>query len=165
MRLTRFIVVSLAASVALMSLPSAGASTDSKSSCWKTRSKEKAMAKKINKARSKHGDAKVSLDPELSLVARRNSRRMAKKEVLVHTSNLGGKVTNWKLLGENIGYGVSVGQLHSMFMNSEVHKDNILTDSFRHVGVGMVKKGEYLWVSVVFESKKNPGTTLNMPSC
>jgi uncharacterized protein YkwD len=162
MRLTRMVVIALAGSLAIMSLPSAGASTES---CWKSRSKEKSMAKKINKARSKNGEHKLGLDPELSLVARRNSRRMAKKEVLVHTSNLGGKVTHWKLLGENIGYGVSVNQLHSMFMNSEVHKDNILNEPFRHIGVGVVKKGDYLWVSVVFESKKDPGTTLNMPSC
>lgn len=162
MKLTRLIVIALATMLALPSLSAAVASDES---CWKFRSKEKAMAKKINKARAKNGHAKVGLDPELSMVARRNSRRMAKNDELVHTANLGGKVTNWNLLGENIGYGVSVNQLHSMFMDSQVHKDNILKEPFRHVGVGVIKKGEYLWVTVVFESKKNPGTTLNMPSC
>jgi uncharacterized protein YkwD len=162
MKLTRSVVIAIATSLALTSLSPAIASDDS---CWNAKSKEKAMTKKVNKARSKAGLSKLSLDPELSLVARKNSRRMAKKGELVHTANLGGKVTHWKLLGENVGYGVSVNQLHSMFMDSEAHKDNILTGSFRHVGVGLVKKGEYLWVTVVFESKKNPGTTLNMPSC
>lgn len=162
MKFTRLIVIALASILALTALSPAVASGDG---CWAFRSKEKSMAKKVNKVRSKAGLTKLKLDPELSMVARRNSRRMAKKEQLVHTSNLGGKVTQWKLLGENIGYGVSVSQLHSMFMNSEAHKDNILNDPFRNVGVGVIKKGEYLWVTVVFESKKNPGTTLNMPSC
>lgn len=162
MKLTRLIVIALATMLALTSLSPAVASDES---CWKFRSKEKAMATKVNKARVSNGLAKVSLDPELSMVARRNSRRMAKNDALVHTSNLGGKVTNWNLLGENIGYGVSVRQLHSMFMDSQAHKDNILKAPFRHLGVGVIKKGEYLWVTVVFESKKNPGTSLNMPSC
>jgi uncharacterized protein YkwD len=155
-------------SIALASLPAAFATEDSSSkrkTCWTTKSVEKSMAKKINKARSKNDKVKMHLDPELSLVARRNSKKMAKMGALEHTQNLGDKVTKWIYLGENVGYGVSVKQLHKMFMNSEVHKDNVLKDSFRHMGVGFVKKGEYLWVTVVFESKKNPGTTLNMPSC
>jgi hypothetical protein len=27
------------------------------------------------------------------------------------------------------------------------------------------KKGGYAWAAVVFESRRNPGTTLSMPSC
>jgi uncharacterized protein YkwD len=161
-KLTRLLFIAIAASLALTSLSPAVASDEA---CWTSTAKERSLAKKTNKARAKAGLAKLNLDPELSFIARRNSRRMAKKGKLVHTANLGGKVTQWKLLGENVGYGVSVSQLHTMFMSSPTHKDNILTGSFRHVGVGLVKKGEYLWVTVVFESKKNPGTTLNMPSC
>lgn len=162
MRLTRFTVIALATMLALTTLSPAVASGES---CWTFRSEEKAMAKKINSARSKKGRAKLKLDAELSFVARRTTRKMAKKGVLEHTPDLGDKVTNWKLLGENIGYGTSVTHLHSMFMDSQVHKDNIMRKPFRNVGIGTLKKGDYLWITVVFESKKDPGTTLNMPSC
>jgi uncharacterized protein YkwD len=159
---TRVLVVALVSIVALTTL---SATTASGNSCWSFKGNDRKMAKKVNKARSSKGKSKLKLDPELSRIARSHSKSMAKSEELVHTKNLGGKVTNWKSLGENIGYGDSVGQLHKMFMNSEVHKDNILKAEFRHVGVGIVKKGDWLWTTVIFESKKNPGTTLGMPSC
>jgi uncharacterized protein YkwD len=157
---TRVLLVALVSISSLTILP---ATTASGNSCWTFKGNDRKMAKKVNKARSSHDKSKVKLDPELSRVARRHSKSMAKSEELVHTKNLGGKVTKWKSLGENIGYGDSINQLHTMFMNSEVHKDNILKSEFRYVGVGTVKKGGWLWTTVIFESKKDPGTTLGMP--
>ena len=74
-------------------------------------------------------------------------------------------MTRWHSLGENVGYGTSVSQLHSAFMASPLHKANILGSDYRFVGVGVAKAGGYMWVTVVFEGKRNPGTTLRMPSC
>jgi uncharacterized protein YkwD len=159
---TRVVFVALVSIVALTTL---SATTATGNACWNFKSNDRKMAKKVNKARSSNGKAKLKLDPELSRIARRHSKSMAKSEELVHTKNLGNKVTKWKSLGENIGYGDSIKQLHNMFMNSEVHKNNILKAEFRYVGVGNVKKGGWIWTTVIFESKKNPGTTLSMPSC
>jgi uncharacterized protein YkwD len=133
--------------------------------CWNYKSADKRMAKKINTTRSKNDKTELTLDPHLSKVARRHTRSMAKSGNVVHTSNLGSKVTGWKSLGENVGYGSNVKQLHKMFMDSDGHRANILGSSFRYVGVATVKKNGYTWTTVVFESKKNPGTTLKMPSC
>jgi uncharacterized protein YkwD len=133
--------------------------------CWTYRATERKMAGKINNARSNHSKVRLQLDPQLSKVARVQARRMASKNTLYHTQNLGAKVTHWTRVGENVGYGDAVGQLHKMFMKSSGHRANILRKSYRHVGVGTKRAGGWLWVSVVFEARKNPGTTLSMPKC
>lgn len=134
-------------------------------SCYWHSKKDRLLAKKTNTARANAGVRKLSLDPHLSRVARRQSKAMARKRTLYHTPSLGSLVTRWRSLGENVGYAGSVKSVHRAFMRSSSHKANILKSRFRHVGVGTTKKGGYVWSAVVFESRKNPGTTLKMPSC
>jgi uncharacterized protein YkwD len=162
MKLARLAVVSITSAMAITALAPATAGGNS---CWVFRDADRAMTKKVNKARTSRGYVRLKLDPEMSKVARSHSRTMAKKSSLYHTKNLGSKVTNWKQLGENVGYGSTVKQLHKMFMGSSGHRANILKSSYRHIGVGTVRKNGTLWVTVIFESKKNPGTSLNMPNC
>lgn len=162
LKLKRIAVAMAVGAIALTSLTPATGVTET---CWDWKSSERRMAKKVNKARSNHDRVRLRLDAELSKVARVHTKRMAKKNTLYHTPNLGDKVTNWTSVGENVGYGDKVGQLHKMFMGSDGHRANILRKSYRHVGVATVRKGGWLWVTVVFEAKKNPGTTYSMPNC
>lgn len=134
-------------------------------SCYRHTKKDRLLAKKTNVARAHAGVRKLSLDPQLSRVAKRQARAMARRRALYHSPSLGSLVTNWRSLGENVGYAGSVKSVHRAFMHSSLHKSNILKSSYRHVGVGTTKKGGYVWSAVVFESRKNPGTTLKMPSC
>jgi uncharacterized protein YkwD len=92
---------------------------------------------------------------------------MVNKNVLEHTTSdhLRSRVTNWSILGENVGVGGSVDSLQQAFMNSPAHKDNIMLPGFTNVGIGTVHKADRLWVTVIFESVSNPGTPLNMPKC
>jgi uncharacterized protein YkwD len=69
------------------------------------------------------------------------------------------------MLGENVGYGYTVTSLHKMFMDSAGHKKNILNSKYKFVGVGAKKAHGWLWVTVVFQATKNPGTNLYMPKC
>jgi uncharacterized protein YkwD len=76
------------------------------------------------------------------------------------------RVTNWSILGENVGVGGNVNSLHQAFMNSPAHRDNVLFGQYRHVGVGVKMDGDTMWVTIVFESHRDPGTTLRVPpSC
>lgn len=86
---------------------------------------------------------------------------------LTHTSGitLGKRVTRWRKLGENVGRGDGVAIIQATFMNSAIHKSNIMKPGFRHVGIGAKRADGYLWVTVVFESRRDPGTTLSMPKC
>jgi uncharacterized protein YkwD len=141
------------------------ATTASSADCWSYSRKERGFARKINKARTGRDLRKLRLDPELSKVAMKQTQTMIRKNLLHHTPNLGKRVTRWNSLGENVGYGGTVASLHKAFMASASHKANILGRKFRFVGVGSKQVGSLLWVTVVFESRRNPGTTLNMPKC
>jgi uncharacterized protein YkwD len=139
--------------------------TASGASCWSYSRDERGFARKINKARSGRDRTKLRLDPELSKVASKQTQTMVRKNLLHHTPNLGKRVTNWNSLGENVGVGGTVASLHKAFMASPAHKANILGRKFRYVGVATKQINGFLWVTVVFESKRNPGTTLSMPKC
>ena len=136
-------------------------------SCWNYKPSERRMAKKINGARDANGDNRLRLDPQLSRVARKHTNGMVKRRTLSHTPSavLGRRVTRWRSLGENVGASGRVRRLHRMFMNSPAHRANNLAGDFRFVGIGTKRKGGRLWVTVVFESGRNPGTRLWMPSC
>ena len=136
------------------------------STCWNYKASEKGFTRKMNEERAKVGLAKVRLDPELSRVSRVHTGEMIRADLLHHatTAQLTSRVTNWNVLGENVGVGSTVSTLHKAFMNSPSHKANIL---FRYdfVGVGVAKKDGRMWVTVTFSKGPNPGTTLKMPNC
>ncbi len=135
--------------------------------CWRYKRAEKKFASKMNNARTARLVARLRLDPELSKVARVHNRAMVRAGSIFHQSStqLGGRVVGWSLLGENVGVGGTVASLHEAFMNSQAHKDNILRETFNHVGVGTKRRDGRLYVTVVFQAVHNPGTTLRMPRC
>ncbi len=143
----------------------AAASADS--TCWDYRPSERAFAERINLARSVVGKGRLNLDPELSKSARRHTYEMTSRATLYHTPTnvLMRRVTNWSTLGENVGVGGEVQSLHSAFMASPAHRDNILYPTFRYVGIGVRESDGRMWVTVLFEAAGNPGTRLRMPSC
>ena len=130
--------------------------------CWNYSNKERSFAKKINGARDYHNKGRLKLDPQLSKVAMKQTQSMTNRNRLYHTTDLGSRVTRWTMLAENVGYGYSVGSLHKMFMDSAGHKQNILNGQYEYVGVGAKRAHGWLWVTVVFQAARNPGTTLYM---
>ncbi len=144
------------------------AATATESSCYRFKPADAEFADLINAERSGRGAAALELDPELSKVARVHTREMVRLDSLEHQTGdvLAARVTRWSALGENIGVGQSgVQDLHALFMSSVPHRANVLSRSFAHLGVGAVMSGERLWVTVIFEGKSDPGTTLRMPTC
>ena len=135
--------------------------------CWNYKPSEKGFARKMNGERVLEGLTKLSLDPELSRAARKHTQEMWQRDELYHTPSdkLRSRVTNWTVIGENVGVGGTVSSLHDAFMNSPAHRDNILYTTFRHVGIGVAKKNGRMWVTVIFEAIADPGTSLSMPTC
>lgn len=163
----RIAALLLISSLMAMLLPSQAAAATNGSTCWDSKAAERSFTKKMNLVRGVAGVGKVRLDPELSKVARVHTREMIRANELHHTSSkeLSRRVTNWVTLGENVGVGGTVTSLHEAFMASPTHRDNILHSAYNHVGVGTRKANGRLWVTVVFEARTDPGTTLPMPSC
>jgi hypothetical protein len=137
-------------------------------SCWRHRRPERVMARKMNKARRRHGMPPIQLDRHLSRVSRAHTYTMTRKRRIFHTpvNVLSRRVTRWVSLGENVGRTPrGVRSLHRSFMRSAGHRANILNSGFTYVGVGSVKRRGQLWMTLTFESRQNPGTRLSMPRC
>lgn len=92
---------------------------------------------------------------------------MARESALFHTpaSLLAWRVTRWIMLGENVGYGWTVKQVHRAFMKSPTHRNHVLSDHYLHVGIAVAKPRARRWVTVIFESERDPGTRMEMPAC
>ena len=147
--------------------PTAPIATRPDNKCWVFKPAETGFARKINASRVAAGKGKLSIDPELSKVARVHTRTMVERNLLHHQAetDLRRRVLNWSSLGENVGVGFSVDTLHEAFMNSPAHRANILHTTFRHSGVGVFEANGRMWVTVLFESTNDPHTSLAMPRC
>ena len=158
------LVLVLVASVALVA---AASSSDASASCWTYRPGELKTAARLNKVRAARELGGLRLDPELSRVARSHTKAMVRARALFHTSpeKLATRVTNWLVLGENVGKGGGVRRIVRRMMNSEAHAANVLEPAFVHIGVGTTHAAGRLWVTVTFEARRDPGTTLWMPRC
>lgn len=117
------------------------------------RSHERQLYNSINKERVRRHRVKLRLSGGLSKVARQHSKNMARKDVLRHRSDLTDGIRGeWRVIGENVGYGGSIRSLHRAFMRSKPHRRNVLYRKYRHVGVGVVRDGDgTLWVTVIFK--------------
>jgi uncharacterized protein YkwD len=163
-----FLSATLIASIGI--LPGAGTATSAPGDnpCWTFKTSEKRFARMINAERVKHiGLGKLKLDPELSRVAKKQSKAMANEGDIFHSPSdrLRTRITNWTTLGENVGVGSTVESLHRAFMNSPPHKANVLGASYMNIGVHVTRRSGRIWVVMIFEGIANPGTTYKMPTC
>jgi uncharacterized protein YkwD len=109
----------------------------------------------LNVERTSRGLSQLHSSGQLRTAATAYSRTMVRKRFFDHTSPegttllsrirrgtsyLNRSVTDWSL-GENIGWGqgpMSTPQaMVRLWMGSAGHRDNILNDRFRHVGIGV----------------------------
>ncbi len=136
--------------------------TPASARCYTPNGKERAFVRKMNAARVDAGKRRLKLDIQMSKVSKVHTKEMTKEGSLFHTSStvLARRVTNWVLLGENVGVGGTVSSLHKAFMDSPAHRANILLGSFKYVGVGVGRADDRLWVTVTFEAKSDPGSPL-----
>jgi putative cell wall-binding protein/uncharacterized protein YkwD len=105
----------------------------------------------INQERSSRGMNPLTEYWDLTDDARVWSDQMAADGSPLHNPDLASITSNWHKLAENVGVGTGVAQIHRAFMNSSVHRANILDPSMDHIGVGVTHpSGEPLWVTVDF---------------
>ena len=113
-------------------------------------SQEASFVSKINAERSEHGLGTVVVRSDLVQVARDWSAQMVADGAISHDPNVTQKVSGWTMLGDNVGRGATVSQLHTAFMNSEVHRDIVLDPGFNQVGVGIAMDGDTIYVTQIF---------------
>ncbi|MCH5193810.1 MAG: serine protease [Oscillospiraceae bacterium] len=113
---------------------------------------EKKVVELVNVERAKYGLSALTLNTELSAVARAKSQDMKDKQYFSHTSPTYGSPfdmmksfgISYKTAGENIAMGYRTPEaVVEGWMNSEGHRANILNSSFKEIGVGHVVSGNY----------------------
>jgi len=115
-----------------------------------TVSDEAAFVAKINNLRASKGLAPFQVNANLVAKARAWSAGMASAGRIWHSTLSDGITEDWRKLGENVGMGGSVDGLHTAFVNSLHHYENLVDPSFTHVGIGIVMSGKTIFVTEVF---------------
>ncbi len=93
----------------------------------------------------------LSSADDLGRFAQQRADEMARSGRLAHTVGLGGKISGWQRLGENVGRGPTLQEIETAFMASPSHRENILDPGFTQLGVGVTSDGkDYLYVAVIF---------------
>ena len=120
---------------------------------------EKTILNLINKEREKAGLSPLKADAKLNRVARTHSLNMAKQNTLAHELDGKGPAERMKdagyqlrTFGENCGWGSRTpAAAVQMWMNSEGHRENILTGEFVDTGIGIATgKGGQKYYTQVF---------------
>jgi hypothetical protein len=112
----------------------------------------------VNSARAGVGRRPLSLRSDLSAVAYRWSQHMAATGTLAHNPSLTRQVSGWRWVGENVGYGPDWSAVETAFMNSPAHRSNILDRDYSQIGIGVVIRGDRVWITQVFRSPSGSST-------
>lgn len=92
----------------------------------------------LNQVRAQAGVGPLTVDGELTNIARAWADRMASVGTISHNPNLGGQISApWTKIGENVGTGADVEVVMQAFIASSGHYRNIVDGDFDYVGVGV----------------------------
>lgn len=104
-----------------------------------------------NKARINHDRRAYRVRDHLTEVAQNWAEWMARHRTVRHNPYLETQVRNWSAIGENVGRGDTENQIHRAFMDSYYHRANILSRTFRHMGIGTARGSDgRLYVDEIF---------------
>ena len=117
-------------------------------------SNEKIIFDLLNTQRTNAGLPKLSADANLFKVARLKAQDMVKNSYFSHSSPTYGSPfkmmktygISYKVAGENIAGNPSLQDAVIAWMNSSTHKQNILSNSYNYIGIGVEKSDTYGYV-------------------
>jgi uncharacterized protein YkwD len=107
--------------------------------------------RKINHARTSRGLRKLRVNATIQQYSQGHARVMAGSLALFHDASFASEMpTGASWAAENVGY-VSAGggaarRVHKAFMDSYLHRKNILARRATHMGIGVVKRDGRIWV-------------------
>lgn len=113
---------------------------------------EKAVVELVNKHRAANGLSPLTLSEDLCVKARIKSKDMADNNYFSHNSPTYGSPfdmmkalgISYRSAGENIAMGQSTPEaVVTAWMNSQGHRENILSEKYTTIGVGYVADGNY----------------------
>lgn len=133
---------------------SSSGSSNTTSSSFSMSANEKIIFDLLNKARTAAGLSTLSADASLFKVARIKTKDMVKNSYFSHSSPTYGSPfammksygISYKVAGENIAGNPSLQDAVTSWLNSPTHKQNILSNSYNYIGIGIEKSDTYGYV-------------------
>lgn len=115
------------------------------------RDAERAMYLLVNQERSSRGLLPLTWNEQLAQVARLQSRDMWRRQYFAHVNPDGADPfarlhqagISYLVAGENLALAPSTPIAHQGLMDSQEHKDNILSPDYGQIGIGVVRNGLY----------------------
>ncbi len=107
-------------------------------SCESTSADRGEVLNLINKTRQNSGLNTLRGSIQLDIKADAWARHLRDKCALSHSRLSNGAPKEWKKLGENVGYGGNINQVHIAYLNSPGHKANIMDPSYNQAGTAAV---------------------------
>ncbi|HEX7354565.1 MAG TPA: CAP domain-containing protein [Mycobacteriales bacterium] len=105
----------------------------------------------LNGLRAAHGLPALSVASDLAAIATAHSAAMMVRQTIFHNASLTSEVSNWQVLGENVGMGGSVSAIDTAFDNSPEHYANEISSAYTQVGIGTARDTRgYLYVTLDF---------------
>ncbi len=92
----------------------------------------------VNASRAASGLAPLREHPVLSLKADAWARHLRDICDLEHSKLSDGAPDEWLKLGENVGYGGTISQIHDAYLNSPGHRANIMDPAYTTMGAAAV---------------------------
>ena len=96
---------------------------------------QRRIAQLVNDTRSGRGKARLTLNATLTRKAQTWAEHLARTNALAHSDLTAGVPSNWRALGENVGYARTIVDVHQAFMRSSGHRHNIL-GQWNAIGTG-----------------------------
>ena len=123
---------------------------------------ERMMFSLVNEDRARYGKSALSLDPELSRIARIKAQDMLSNGYFAHTSPTYGNIrtmlntfgVSYRAASENIARSRSIYHAEAAFLSSSTgHRQTLLSSAWTKVGIGIaVTPQGFVYVSQVFAS-------------
>ncbi|MCL6559255.1 MAG: hypothetical protein K6U74_10750, partial [Firmicutes bacterium] len=129
---------------------------------------EQQMASLLNKARANCGLAPLTVDPTLSGLARIKAQDMVSNNYFSHNSPTYGTPydmlkaagVQYECAGENLAKAASVSKAFNALQNYSGFRSNIQNKNYDKVGVGVIPKGSYKIVVIIYTG----GQTVSQPA-
>lgn len=107
-------------------------------SCETTDGDRAAVVDAVNASRAQAGLGALSQNATLNAKADAWAARLRDECNIFHSNLADGAPPEWRKLGENVGRGGSIDQVHVAYLNSAGHRANIMDPSYNQMGAGAV---------------------------
>jgi hypothetical protein len=122
---------------------------------------EQQLVQLVNAERAQQGLGALDVDSRLTEIARKHSELMSDRGMLSHQfsgepdvrARVATTGMRFNFSGENVAYDSSIESAHVGLMHSPKHRENILRPQFNTIGIGIVRKGNVLYVTQDFAER------------